>query len=119
MFSTFVNLGVGKTVFFGAGGISTDENDVLLAMPAGTALELVVTSSVAAGAGSIVCTLRKEQADTLVIVTLTGSGSANRKGSSAINVVFAEKDWLSMRLVSSGGAPDAIVNVALKYQFAT
>lgn len=119
MFSTVLNLGAGQTVFLGAGGISTDENDVLLAMPAGTALELVVTSNVAPGAGSIVCTLRKEQVDTLVVVTLTGSGAANRKGSSAISTVFAAKDWLSMRLQSSGGAPAAIVNVALKYQFAT
>ena len=119
MFSTILKLGAGKTVFLGGGGISTDEDAVVVAMPAGTIVEIDVTSSEEPGAGSYTVTLRKEKADTASVVTLTGAGDANRKGKSTVSVPFSSLEWLSLRLASAGGAPDAYITVAIKYQFAT
>lgn len=119
MFSTITLLGSGKTVYFGAGGISTVESEVAFGISAGAALELVVTSSVEPGAGRYRVTVRKNGTDTAMMVTLTGNGEANTVGSNATSVPFAAKDKYSMLLESLDGAPDAVINAALKYRFAT
>lgn len=119
MFSTILKLGVGATVFLGGGGISTDEDAVVVAMPAGTVVEVAVTSSEEPGAGTYTATLRKEKADTAVVVALTGAGDANRKGKSTVSVPYSSLEWLSLRLESTGGAPATYITVAIKYQFAT
>lgn len=105
----------GTTVYL-ATGLSTNEADVWVPLSAGTALELQVGVDQDAGAGSYVATLRKEGADTALAVTLTGT---TRKGSSSGAVAFAGGDRLAIKLVPSGGAPDAYVNVSIKYQFAS
>ena len=115
MFGTIFKLRTGSDVYLGESGMSTNEDDVLLAMPAGTALELTMTASAQPGAGRYALTLRKEKADTAMVIELTGT---TRKGSSSIEIPYADLDWLSMHLQSLDGAPDAVINVALKFQFA-
>lgn len=105
----------GETAYIGT-GYAGDEQDVWIPVPAGTALELHVGVDEDAGAGSYAATLRKQGADTALAVSLTGT---TRKASIAGSVVFAAGDWLSVKVVASGGAPDAHVNVSVKYQFAT
>lgn len=105
----------GAVVYIGT-GLSEIEDDVQIPVPAGTALEMVVGVDEDAGAGSYVATLRKQNGDTVMVATLTGT---TRKDTATGSVAFAAEDWLSVKLQLVGPAPAAHVNISLKYQFAT
>jgi hypothetical protein len=106
----------GTTIYMGAAA-DTTEAEASVPVPALTATELFVASSVAPGSGeTFTFTLRKNGTATAVVATISGtSTTANASGS----VLFAAGDLFSVSLVTSSGAATASASFSVKRQFAS
>ena len=106
----------GTTIYMGAAA-DTTEAEASVPVPALTATELFVASSVAPGSGeTFTFTLRKNGTATAVVATISGtSTTANASGS----IIFAAGDLFSVSLVTSSGAATASASFSVKRQFAS
>lgn len=101
------------TFYVGDGFFDMDEFEAVTAIQSGTAYSLVVYSSVAPGAGSIVFTVRSNAAATALTATLTGA-ERKKKVSIPAGVVFPDEAETCLEVVRSGGVPDAKASGSVK-----
>ena len=112
--SILPTLGAG-TRYLGLGTASS-EDSVKLGMPQSTARRLFVTRNVAPGIGtSIVYTLRKNGADTGIVVTLSGSDKAG-SSSPASMVEFLAGDTMAIKQLASGDVANGVDNFVVEFQ---
>lgn len=101
----------GTTMYAGATESLTEAN-AQVPVPAITAVELQVGSSVAPGSGeTFVVTLRANGSDTALTATIGGTDTT---ASSTGSVAFSASDLLSVSIVSSSGAATGFVGFFLK-----
>ena len=114
MFGSVFPVNAGETMYLGI-GYDASEAAIQFPMPAGTAVELHCGTNQDPGAGNYVYTLRKNNTDTVLAFSLTGT---NRKGQKTQNVTFGSGDWMSLRVAAVGGAPTAHHTATLRYSYA-
>jgi hypothetical protein len=114
MLASVFRVNASSTAYVGPGGVASSIEDVQVPVPAMSILELHCGCDENPGTGSYTYTLMKNEVDTALTFSLTGT---SRKGSIAISTAFASGDWLSLRVVASGAAPAAHHSASLKVSY--
>lgn len=116
MIGTGTTVVPGTKVYVASGVLDTTVEGGEAPVPAGQVVGLYFGASAAPGPGTFKYTLFKNGVATLCTFTLTGSGEENRKGKSAVEVPFADGDWLSVEIDVSGTAARASHNGSLRFR---
>ena len=101
----------------GGGGAGSEISTLMPAPRAGTIKNLFVTSTAAFPSGSVTIVLRKNNADSALLVVYGTADGTNLKSNTTDSVTVAEGDLLSLEFrETAGGSPSGILRASFLFE---